>query len=44
MVIAESNHQRLMVFSNEGKMMNVIVQATHHAEEIIPKAANALGI
>ena len=43
-VIGTSNQYALTVSSKVGKTMKVKAQMTHHADEITPKAANALGI
>src|SRR5258707_15466024 len=42
--IGESNHHRLTTLAKLGKMMKTKVLAAHHAEEITPQTANALGI
>src|SRR5450759_519346 len=42
--IGESNQYALTTVSKWGKTMKAKAQITHHADEITPKAANALGI
>ncbi len=42
--IGKSNQDALTVVSKWGKTMKAKAQITHHADEITPKAANALGI
>jgi hypothetical protein len=39
-----SNQYALTVVAKSGKTTNVKAQITHHADEIMPKAAKALGI
>jgi hypothetical protein len=39
-----SNHHRPTVASKWGNAMKAKAQITHHADEIMPKAAKALGI
>jgi len=42
--IGKSNQYALTVVSKWGKTMKAKAQITHHADEITPTAANALGI
>src|SRR6266851_1595834 len=42
--IGESYHHQLTTLRKPGKMRRTRVQAAHHADEITPKAASALGM